>query len=444
MQTTGAKVIRLTTGAATLAIALTACGGQREVTALGDAAPAAKAAPAVLLVQQSDEARSGGNPVAAASFAELAVTADPQSFDARVALAKAYFAAGRFHAASEAYGDMAAMRPDDQGAKFRQALAELGKGNRRTALAALDSLAGVKGLEADVGLALALGGEAERAVALLEKVVRNGDSTVRVRQNLALAQALAGKWAAARVTAAIDLSPDLVDARVAEWAALASNSDPAWRTASVLGVAAAETDAGRPVHLAWAPPAPDTGLAAVEPTQSVVPAASSPVVLASAPVAEAAPTLRAEPVKIARTDVPAAVDKATAQPAKPIVTKTSTVAPSLAPKPIVAVKREVRALPKPTVGSWVVQVGAYAKPELVNMGWEGLVSRNKSLGDYKPMKSSVALKGSTYHRLSVGTFATAAEAAELCQSLKAGGQQCFVRKGEGSGGQAAAVPPKKA
>jgi Flp pilus assembly protein TadD len=455
MQINGARVLRLTTGAATMALALTGCGS-RESIATASAAQADPGTPAALLLQRSEDARAQGNAAAAISFAELAVTANPQDFDARAALAKAYLGAGRFHSAAEAYGDMAAMRPDDDGARFRAALAELGKGNRRTALAALDGLAGANGLGADVGLALALAGDTDRAVALLEAAVRAGDATARTRQNLALAQALAGKWAAARVTASVDLAPDAIVDRVAQWAALASNSDVAWRTATVLGVTPAETDAGRPVELAWAPPATAAPTATADAAIEPAVAPSQPAELAAlvnvppsetpAPVA-AAPVVRSEPVAIAKVDVPSA------DAPKPVVfdglRRTSAempqsrkaIATAESPRAVAAVKREIRALPKPTVGTWVVQVGAYAKPQFMTVGWQGLVRENKALGEFKPMKSSIDINGATYHRLAVGTFATVTEAGAFCQALKDAGQKCFVRKGEGG---AARGPAKSA
>lgn len=463
MQTNRAKLLKLTAGAVTIAIALTACQSRQPVAkmnaAIGKADVAAQ--PAALLTQQSETALAAGNAGAAVSFAELAVSAEPRNADARVALAKAYVAAGRFQSASEAYGDVAAMRPDDSNARFRSALAELAKGNRRTALAMLESLAETPSVIADVGLAFALAGETDRAVDLLVKAVRGGGSTPRIRQNLALAQALAGEWSSARVTASMDLTPDVVNARVAEWAALASNKDAAWRVATVLGVAPAETDTGRPVRLAWSPPAAEpVQLAAMAPeatpARPAVEAAKAEPVFVPPVVAAAAPVVRAEPVRIATAEVPAvaapkplvfAGKKPATAEQKAAVVKVKTVAPTgLALKPVVAVKREIRALPKPSNGAWVVQLGSYAKPEFLNAGWQGLVQKNKSLGDYKPLKSSADVKGATYHRLAVGSFATVAEAVQLCQSLKAGGQSCFVRKGEGSVAApvAAARKPKRA
>ncbi|BBE34629.1 SPOR domain-containing protein [Sphingosinicella microcystinivorans] len=441
MQTQRSTVLKLAASAFTLGVSLTACQSSNSPVAHVNTAIGSVDAPqpSVVLVKQAEAARLAGNPVAAISFAELAVTADPQNADARFSLAKAYTAAGRYQSAAEAYGDLSAMNPADANVRFRAALSSLAAGNRYTALSSLDALAAEPSLAADVGLALALSGETRKAISLLESSVRAGDSTPRLRQNLALAQALAGEWAAARTTASMDLSPDAVDARVAEWAAIASNTDSSWRTASVLGVEMAANDAGRPVALAWAPPEQakpqaDVMVAAVEAAPAVESAPEPVAVAAVAAVAEPAvaaaepaPIVRAAPVAIARAEVPVA-----AEPAQPIV-KIRAVQPGFdAPKPVAAVKREVRALAKPTHGAWVVQLGSYAKPEFLTAGWQTLIRKNSALGEFEPIRSQIAVKGATYHRLAIGSFANVTEAVDLCRNLKAEGYSCFVRKGAGA------------
>lgn len=433
MQTQRNTVLKLAASAFTLGVSLTACQSSNSPVAHVNTAIGSVDAPqpSVVLIKQAEAARLAGNPVAAISFAELAVTADPQNADARFTLAKAYTAAGRYQSAAEAYGDLSAMNPADANVRFRAALSSLAAGNRYTALSSLDALAAEPSLAADVGLALALSGETRKAISLLETSVRAGNSTPRLRQNLALAQALAGEWAAARTTASMDLAPDAVDARVAEWAAIASNTDSSWRTASVLGVEMAANDAGRPVALAWAPRQAEAVVAVVE--APVVESAPEPVAVAAVAepvpvvIAEAAPIVRAEPVAIARAEVPVA-----AEPAQPIV-KIRAVQPGFeAPKPVSAVKREIRALQKPTHGAWVVQLGSYAKPEFLNAGWKTLIRKNSALGEFEPIRSQIAVKGATYHRLAIGSFANVNEAVDLCRDLKAGGYSCFVRKGAGA------------
>ncbi|MBB4630630.1 SPOR domain-containing protein [Sphingosinicella soli] len=412
-------VFKLAASAFTLGASLTACQSSNSPAAHVNTAIGSVDAPqpSIVLIKQAEAARLAGNPAAAISFAELAVTADPQNADARFALAKAYTAAGRYQSSAEAYGDLSAMNPADANVRFRAALSSLAAGNRYTALSTLDALAGDPSLTADVGLALALSGESRKAISLLEAAVRAGDSTPRLRQNLALAQALSGEWAAARTTASMDLTPDAVDARVAEWAAIASNTDSAWRTASVLGVQTAANDAGRPVALAWAPP---------HQVQAVAIAAA----------AEPAPAVSVEaaPVTIARAEVPIA-----AEPAQPIV-QIRAVQPAFETlKPVAAVKREIRALAKPSHGAWVVQLGSYAKPEFLNAGWKTLIRKNSALGEFEPIRSEIEVKGATYHRLAIGSFVNVTDAVDLCRNLKSEGYSCFVRKGA-----SAATSSKKA
>ena len=55
------------------------------------------------------------------------------------------------------------------------------------------------------GLALALAGRAAEAIAVLEAAAREQGADATVRQNLALAHALAGDWTEARTIAAQDV-----------------------------------------------------------------------------------------------------------------------------------------------------------------------------------------------------------------------------------------------
>src|SRR3546814_1462333 len=56
----------------------------------------------------------------------------------------------------------------------------------------------------DAGLALALAGDSESATYILAGAARQQGADARTRQNLALAFALSGRWAQARIVAAQD------------------------------------------------------------------------------------------------------------------------------------------------------------------------------------------------------------------------------------------------
>jgi Flp pilus assembly protein TadD len=478
MTQSNARTLMTAAGVAAFSITLAACQSRDPVarmnTAVSNSEVAASASGSVL-VNEAAAALAASNAQAAVSFAELAVRAEPNNAEARIVLGRAYLAAGRFVAASDAFGDVDAMAAATPSTRLRGALASLAAGKTAAAVDMLYALSDVGEFKVDVGLALALAGEAETAVRMLTDAIREGDASPRARQNLALAQALAGHWAAARMTASMDLSPDKIDARIAEWTALAGTRDSGWRMATVLGIAPAAEDRGRPVELAWSAPVaadvPEAALAMAAPEPSV---ADSPVT--SAPAVDAQPATEVAvapvepapaPVAIAKADVPepAATDAAASptalasvdSAAKPLVfdgLKPATTSPpaasakaKTAKKPAIvaakaqgplakpmlsAVKRDVRPLPKASAGAWVVQVGSYARPEFVAAGWQGLVEKANELTAYKPLKSTVEVDGNKYYRLSVGTFATPEDAKALCDSLKTSGHRCFARKGDGA------------
>src|SRR3546814_3355579 len=69
----------------------------------------------------------------------------------------------------------------------------------------------------DAGLALALSGDSEAAIYILTGAARQKGADARTRQNLALALALSGHWAQARIVASQDLPLDKLEGRMAEW-----------------------------------------------------------------------------------------------------------------------------------------------------------------------------------------------------------------------------------
>ena len=74
--------------------------------------------------------------------------------------------------------------------------------------------------------------------------------TRRVRQNLALAHALAGDWTEARTIAAQDVPADQLDGRIQQWMQLASPKHAGRPGRGAVGVTPAAVDAGQPVRLA--------------------------------------------------------------------------------------------------------------------------------------------------------------------------------------------------
>lgn len=361
-------------------MATTGCSGQ-VATQLQPAAPAATDAAATtasssanaLLRSQARAALESRDAAAAVSFAELAVTGAPEDVEARKLLGQAYMAAGRFRSAAEAYGDARAIQDSDDLA-FRQALALLASGSRNVAVVELNALAMRGAMAEDVGLALALAGEVARGTAILEAAARRADATARTRQNLALAQVLGGAWSQARSIVVQDLTPDQLEARIAQWSRLVGTADEAARTAALLAITPVRDDRGRPAALAY-------GATKVEP---VAVAEQMPE-----PVPEAPPAKVQAPVQAAAVSTPA-----------------------------------VR------TGDWVVQLGAYSRLEQLEASWSRAVRQAPVLRDYEPQHSVTRVgQRQTLLRLSVGAFDRASDAIRLCETLRSNGSDCFVRRG---------------
>ena len=125
--------------------------------------------------------------------AEDAVRKSPQDAALRAALGRAYLAAGRFESAADAFGEAAELGDSSASVALSFALAQIGEGRLNDAIATLgqnrDQIPA-----GDYGLALALAGETSRGVAVLEDALRAGENTPKLRQNLAYAYALDGRW----------------------------------------------------------------------------------------------------------------------------------------------------------------------------------------------------------------------------------------------------------
>ncbi len=387
--------------AAVAAMMLGGCAGEQPVARLNSASsPVPDQAGDVPLVDQVRSALTQNNHAAAISLAELAVRSQPEAVEARVLLARAYFQAGRFVAAVNAYDDVTAAGHADNHV-MPIILAQLASGRVAQALAHLDNAPATTS-QSDRGLAYALAGQTQQAIAVLTAAVRNGEATARTRQNLALTLALDGQWAAARVTALQDLTPDQLDMRLIEWTRIKDQPDAAGRTAMLLGIAPAANDLGRPLHLAWQSAGQRDGQessqqASLADSHPAMPEATPPV---SAPeiMADAAP-VAADPV------VKTAVHTA------PDVTLSGTQTVSAT-----------------TERGWVIQLGAFSERDNVDRAWHAVRSDYRKMAGYVPTTDNFALKsGKILHRLSVGGFDNVRAARATCRALQKAGHECFVR-----------------
>jgi hypothetical protein len=158
-------------------------------------------------------------------------------------------------------------------------------------------------------------------VSVLAEAARAGDATEKLRQNLAYAYALDGRWAEARNVAAMDLSPDKLDERLTQWAATARPDGSRQRVASLLG-APVVSDSGLPTALALRDDVTPAQLAArpqlAQPVAAPAPEKELPALAAH----EAAPN----PAPAALVATPAAVSV-------PVVEPVREAAPEPAPAP---------------------------------------------------------------------------------------------------------------
>lgn len=182
-------------------------------------------------------------------LAEDAVQAEPRNAAYRAMLGKAYLDSGRFASAETSFNDAMALGDNSPRTALSLALSLTAQARYGEAAALLNDWEG-QIATADLGLALALSGQPERGIHLMSNAIRGGDNTPKMRQNLAYAYAVAGRWREARLMAAQDVPADQVGERMAQWAEMASPEAYQLRIARLLGVPAGVRDAGQPTALA--------------------------------------------------------------------------------------------------------------------------------------------------------------------------------------------------
>ncbi len=196
--------------------------------------------------------------------------ADPRNPAYRMTLGNAYLEAGRFASASTSFEDAMALGENSPRAALSLALALTGQARYAEASSLLGDWEG-EIAASDLGLAFALAGQPERGIHILSNAIRGGENTVKSRQNLAYAYAVAGRWREARMMVAQDVPAHEVGDRMEEWAQMTHGEAYQLRVASLLGAPANVRDAGQPVHLALVN-YPDAPMLAAETAQpSLVP-----------------------------------------------------------------------------------------------------------------------------------------------------------------------------
>lgn len=458
------KPFRLGSAVSLVALAsmLAACAapqGRVAVSGFGG-----KADGEVGLATKALAALNSNNVPAAIDYAERAVAKNPDDAGFRALLGNTYFAGGRFWSAESAYKDSLSIYSNQPQVVLKLALVEIALGKNAEALKFLEAARPLLD-SADYGLALALAGQPAIALAVLEPVARSRGADSRVRQNLALAFALAGDWTQARIVASQDVPANQLDAHIEQWMQLAKPAKASDQVAALVGVTPAAVDQGQPVRLALRKP--ETRLAEPAPAPSPAPppaAAAASVTVALPPVqqvAQAAPAPTPQPQFVDAVAAPApapepAVAVAPAPPPanpdrKPAVAESASPAPvtlamiaapvpasqsifaPLVAKRAPAKPAKVRKAAAPTSrpafrnSGPVVQLGAYRTPQYVNAAWGNLTKRYPALRGYLPMRARFVSPKGTYWRLSISGFASQREAIARCQLLKSRGGSCFVR-----------------
>ena len=379
------------------------------------------------LAMRAQAALASGDLGTALALAEEAVEYRPKDASFRALLGNIYLASGRYASAESAYHDALVLAPPDAQVVLKYTLVQIAQGKSERAIAMLSEAQSLLD-PADLGLALALAGRAEDAVAVLEPAARQRGADARLRQNLALAHALGGNWTQARIVAAQDLGADQVDARIAEWLSFARPGQAGAQVAAFIGVQPAASDPGQPVRLAL-------GVAPVPVRQVAADPVSAP-----APIEVAAPASQAS--------FEAAVEVAEAQPPVPVSTPVVASAPpsgppatlaATAPRPALtpAAVRLTQTLPELRRNAAVrqvrgqsgvvVQLGAFNKREFVAGAWTRVAGQHAKLRNYVPVTARYDGANGVFYRLSVKGFASSREAIDLCQGLKRAGAKCFVR-----------------
>lgn len=367
--------------------------------------------------------------VEAMNFAEQAVEASPREASHRMLLADLYLKNGRFASAETSYNDVLALNPGDPKASLNLALVETALGKREAAVRRLDGLS-AESQPGEIGLAYALAGQPQRGVPLLETAARAEDADGRIRQNLALAYALAGDWAKAEATAAQDVSPIELPRRMREFASFTQPRASWDQVAGLLSVRVVP-DGGLPTRLALAPAPEPVMQAAIEPDVEAYAAAEpvadpAPQAVIEAPVEVAVAPVAPEPQAASPEPAYAAAVRALIDP-EPAVVRTASVnisEPTFTPAPPRSASRASARIAKG--GRYVVQLGAFSSQASVERAWAGAY-RRYGLASHEPRSTTFNLSGRTVYRLSAAGFDTHGDAARACRSIKSRGGACFVR-----------------
>lgn len=411
---------------------------------------------------QAEEALAEGHTNRALTLAEQTVQAEPRNAAYRAMLGKAYLDAGRFASAETAFADAMTLGDNSPRTALSLALSQIGQAKYAEASTLLNQWEG-QIATADLGLALALAGQPERGIHLMGNAIRSGDNSVKMRQNLAYAYAVAGRWREARVMAAQDVPAGELGNRMEQWAAMASPDAFNVRVASLLGVPAGVPDMGQPTALALGntpgieqlaaeangtvaipAAAADVELAAIDAAATpryapadgtlAVPASGTelPAVGAAQPVnaftrtqsdfarAFAAPAAQTAPVAASLAAVAQDASRFTSQPVVQELPQPATSRRAPAPQRVAA------AAPSATGESThLIQLGSFASEAAARRAWGIYTSRYPELAGHEMVVTEAVVRGKRFFRVSAGGF-TLANSRAMCGRVSARGDGCIT------------------
>ena len=399
---------------------------------------------AELSASRAEAALAKGKPQDAVEHAEAAVLAEPRNASYRAMLGSAYLDAGRFASAEATFNDAMKLGDNSTRTALSLALALDGEGKYQQAAALLhdwDSQVA----PADLGLAYALSGEPDRGIQVLSNAIRSGENTPKMRQNLAYAYALAGRWKEARLMAAQDVPANLVGDRMEQWAQMAAPQSWQTRVASLIGAPAGVTDTGQPAQLALANN-PSVEQLATEATADANPKAELAALDAAAPrlaANEELPPVAATAPQVAVANYPAPATAepsdfkaafATLAPAGGSIAQVTQDALRFVSQPVVqtaavrqgaAPRAASAAAAKQSTGTHLVQLGSFASEQGARRAWGIYAKHYAELANHQMVISEAVVRGKHYWRVSAGGYGLASSQA-MCGRVKSSGEGCFA------------------
>ncbi len=397
---------------------------------------------------EAQKALAKGDAEKAISLAEAVVAANPKEASYRALLGQSYLRAGRFSSAVTTFND--AMKLGDNSTKtaLSLSLAYVGAGRNAEAVGILNDWRDAIPAS-DLGLAYALAGETGRGTAILTDALRAGDKSPKLRQNLAYAFALDGRWREARLMAAQDVPADQLDARLSTWAAQAKPEDSKLRVAGLLKVPM-RADPGQPTALALGASSDQEQLAAeTGAARNPVPAVGANGELpatgeSAAALAQYRPVDAPAVAAVEQTPEAFAPQYNSTEVVQPVPAGASEAAPAYKSKPHpVRVAAVVPAKPKPVAhrpglrprhglvrvagkgSSHAVQLGSFGSEQGARRAWGYYAKKNPELRNFKMAISQATVKGKRYWRVAAAGL-DGRGAGGLCSAVKGRGGVCFA------------------